>query len=109
MRTTVDFAVVKHTTLQMVGSVVIEDHPPRENSRNFHSHLILLLRCSSPAEVLGGDPTLPEHYRWMSGSELVWKEHTSTAGFVDGLNNIIADNTLEADELNLQVENYLLE
>ena len=92
----------------MVRSVVIEDHPPRLASCDFHSHLILLLHCSPLAAALTKDKASLDRFKWVPGSEALWRERTSNADFLDGLNNIVMDHTLTTDALNTQVENYLL-
>ena len=65
--TMVDYLIVNHEALHYVSSVLILDRPPRCNSKNFHSHLLLKLRCTVPRV-----PMLPSHavtYRWVPGVE----------------------------------------
>ena len=43
--TTVDYAILNDTALQLAKGLAIEDHPPRRTAKNFHAHLALMLTC----------------------------------------------------------------
>ena len=67
MLTMVDYLIINHEAQHYVSSVLILDRPPRSNSKNFHSRLLLKLRCTVPHV-----PALPSHavaYHWVPGVE----------------------------------------
>ena len=49
-----DYVILNDMALQLTTDLVIEDHPPKQNAKNFHAHLALLLMCRKESTMMEG-------------------------------------------------------
>lgn len=87
----------------------ISEHPPRTNSRNFHSHLRIGTTYEPLRSNQGSDHLAQGvRFRWLPSMWQAWRTHTSSAGFVAGLRALASHPELGPDQLNELLEGYLL-
>ena len=73
-----DYVILNDMVLQLV----IEDHPPRRNTKNFNAHLALTLKCKKvPAIVEGASNSGRPGFHWVPVMEGTWREWTDTTDF----------------------------
>ena len=49
-----DYVILNDMAQQLTTDLVIEDHPPRRNAKNFHAHLALALKCRKEFMTMDG-------------------------------------------------------
>ena len=87
----------------MIDKIMIDDFLPLTNSRSYHSHLMIMTRFGGGGQV-GNLMNGKTCYRWVSGMESNWIEHTSMADFVDGLPELVDEDYSTTDQLHDAVE-----
>ena len=99
----VDFIIVISMAREMIDKITIDDYTPRNNSRNYHSHLMIQTRFGGTTQ---GSNMLDEESQssWVPGMETTKVEHTSTSDFVDGLLAAVGGEYSTTDQLNVAVE-----
>ena len=99
----VDYIIANSMALGVIDKIMIDDFPPCTNSRNYHSHLMIMIQFGRSSQVgcLMDGKTC---YRWVSGMENIWIEHTSMPDFVDGLLELVDEDYSTTDQLHDVVE-----
>ena len=86
---------------QLTTDLVIEDHPPRRNAKNFHAHLALTLKCKKePITLEGTSSSKGRRVHWMPGMEVTWCDWTYTLDFAEGLTSTVTGTYANLDTLN---------
>ena len=100
-QTTVDYVIQNDMALQLMTGLVIEDHPPRRNAKNFHAHLALTLMCKKATAMMeGASSSEGQRVRWVLGMEDTWHDWTDTLAFAEGLASIVTGMYASLDALN---------
>ena len=77
-----DYVILNDMERQLTTDLVIEDHPPRQNAKNFHAHLALSLRCrKAPMIMKGASSSEGQRVHWVPGMEGTCREWTDTLDF----------------------------
>ena len=77
-----DYVILNDMARQLTTDLVIEDHPPRQNAKNFHARLALLLNCrKAPMTVESASSSGGQQSHWVPGMEGTWCEWTDTLDF----------------------------
>ena len=85
---------------QFTTDLVIEDHPPRQNAKNFHAHLALLLQCRKTLETMkGASSGGRQQVHWVLGMEGTWREWTDMLDFAKGMASIVTGTYANSDTL----------
>ena len=100
-RTTVDYVILNDMAQQLTTDLVIEDHPPRQNAKNFHAHLAVSLKCRKELMTMeGATSSGRQQVHWVPGMEDTWREWTDTLDFANGLASIVTGMYAKLDALN---------
>ena len=77
-----DYVILNDMARQLTTDLVIEDHPPMRNAKNFHAHLALLLKCrKEPTMMEGASSSGGQRVHWVPGMERTWREWMDTLDF----------------------------
>ena len=91
----------------MIDKIMIDDFQPRTNSKNFHSHLMIMIHFGGGSQM-GNLIDGRTCYCWVSGTESIRIEHTSMPDFVDGLLALVDEKYSTTDQLHEALEQFVL-
>ena len=97
----VDNVILNDMARQLTTNLVIEDHPPGQNAKNFHAHLALTLKCRKESTMMEGASSIEgQGVHWAPGMEGTWREWTDRLDFAEGLASIVTIMYANLDALN---------
>ena len=77
-----DNVILNDMAWQLTTNLIIEDHPPRQNAKNFHAHLALSLECRKELMIMeGATSSGRQQVHWVLGMKGAWREWTDTSDF----------------------------